>query len=111
MKFIFSISMLLILFMPVLFAAESEPSNIEIEMLAETSDFDMVNIEITDQDGVSAIQYLDNSESIKEITFAESGVLNVFIWPNLRPAAILSHEATRTGFRRINTVKNKLLPS
>lgn len=101
MKFILFLPLLLLMF-----AGATTPQDLDMQ------DNQAISENIGDINSISADEtestYLD-FQAIREITFAETGSLNVFIWPNLRPEAKVSHEATSTGFYRTNTVKNKLL--
>jgi len=112
-KLLLFIPMLLILFAGTLFSYEAEQPNIEIQMLSDSPDFDVINTDIDNYSYESEVDFenLEAKEKIKEISFIETGALNVYKWPNLRPEATVSHDTSNPadGFRQINYVKNKLL--
>jgi len=79
------IPLLLILFAETLFSYESEQSNIEIEMLSDSPDFDVIHNSIHNfsEESETVIQYLDNSRQTQENFTIKPEGFNILKWPNL----------------------------
>lgn len=92
MKFILFLPLLLLFFAGTLFSHEAEQPNIEIQMLSESPDFDAINHDVDNSRYESEMDFdnLESPERIKEISFLETGALNVYKWPDLRPEAMVS---------------------
>jgi len=88
------LSILLLLFASVIFThGSSQTLNPEITMLSDSNDFNIINTDIDNYSYESEVGFenLDGKEKIKEISFLETGALNVYKWPSLRPEAKISN--------------------
>lgn len=113
MKFISFLPLLLLLFAGTLFSYEPVQKNSETQTLSESPDFDVIHNFSHNFSEKSEMDYQvsDKIFKIREISFLETGALNVYKLPNLRTEAKIFHATSNpcNGFRHVNYVKNKLL--